>query len=174
MENRIGRKVDLYLSEFKNEIKQWFNKNNSDICGPCNQSDFLKFIFDYNGISLLKEDFQKRKRVKNSIPIQIRCCAKRANGEQCTRRKKGENEFCGTHCKGIPYGKIEHNQTDVSLSKQKKIWVQDIKGINYYIDEDGNIYDHEDVLSNKINPGIITQYTKDLVNDVYHIPEYGI
>ena len=174
MENRIGRKVDLYLSEFKNEIKQWFNKNNSDISGSCNQSDFLKFIFDYNGISLLKEDFQKRKRVKNSIPIQIRCCAKRANGEQCTRRKKGENEFCGTHCKGIPYGKIEHNQTDVSLTKQKKIWVQDIKGINYYIDEDGNIYDHEDVLSNKINPGIIAQYTKDMVNDVYHIPEYGI
>jgi len=174
MENRIGRKVDLYLSDFKNEIKQWFNKNNSDICGPCNQSDFLKFIFDYNGISLLKDDFQKRKRVKNSIPIQIRCCAKRANGEQCTRRKKGENDFCGTHCKGIPYGKIQHNQTDVSVTKQKKIWVQDIKGINYYIDDVGNIYDHEDVLSNKINPGIITQYSKDLVNDVYHIPEYGI
>ena len=99
MENRIGKKIDIHLSQFKNTIKDWFDNNDSDICGTCTRSDFLKFIFDYNGILLSKDDFQKRKRVKNSIPIQIRCCAKRANGEQCTRRKKNENDYCGTHCK---------------------------------------------------------------------------
>ena len=174
MENRITKKIETHLLDFKNDVKEWFNDNNSDICGTCSRSDFLKFIFNYNSILLAKDDFQKRKRVKNNVPIQIRCCAKRANGEQCTRRKKNDNDFCGTHIKGIPYGKIESNSIIIPLVKQKKIWVQDIKGIHYYIDANGNIYDHEDVLANKKNPQIITQYTKNIIDDTYHIPEYGI
>lgn len=174
MENRIAKKVDIHISEFKNNIKEWFDKNESNISGRSSQSDFLKFIFDYNSVLLSKEDFQKRKRVKNSVPSQIRCCAKRANGEQCTRRKKNDFEYCGTHCKGIPYGKIQEHKNDIPLLKQKKIWIQEIKGLNYYIDKDGNVYDHADVLANNTNPEIITQYTKDNINDTYHIPEYGI
>jgi hypothetical protein len=174
MENRIAKKVDIHISEFKNNIKEWFDKNESNISGRSSQSDFLKFIFDYNSVLLSKEDFQKRKRVKNTIPNQIRCCAKRANGEQCTRRKKDDNDFCGTHCKGIPYGKVQENINTDSILKQKKIWIQDIKGINYYIDADFNVYNNTDVLSNKVNPEIITQYTKDSVTNTYHIPEYGI
>jgi hypothetical protein len=174
MENRIAKKIDIHLLEFKNNIKNWFDNNNSDICGQHSRSDFLKFIYDYNTISLLKDDFQKRKRVKNTIPIQIRCCAKRANGEQCTRRKKNNQEFCGTHCKGTPYGKINNEHINAPLTTQTKIWVQDIKGIQYYIDDTGNVYNHHDVLSNTTNPEILTQYTKDIVNNTYHIPEYGI
>lgn len=173
MENRITKKVDTHLSDFKNEVKIWFDKNECDISGKYDKSDFLKFIFDFNGIALSKDDFQKRKRVKNSVPIQIRCCAKRANGEQCTRRKKDNGDYCGTHAKGTPYGKIECNVCDVPLLKKIDIWIQDIKGINYFIDKDGNVYNHEDVLSNKKNPQIIAQYHKS--NDsTYHIEEFGI
>jgi hypothetical protein len=174
MENRIKKKIDSHLSEFKNDIKEWFNKNDSTISGPCTQNDFLEFIFDYSNMSLSKEDFQKRKRIKNTIPNQIRCCAKRANGEQCTRRKKNDHDFCGTHCKGTPYGVVKENKSNETIFKQKKIWVEDIKGIQYFIDETGNVYDHEEVLSNKVNPKILTQYTKDTLTNSYQIPEYGI
>jgi len=173
MENRISKKVDTYVSEFKNEVKEWFDNNESEISGKCNKSDFLKFIFDFDGITLSKDDFQKRKRVKNIVATQLRCCAKRANGEQCTRRKRDESDFCGTHIKGTPYGKIESNGVKMILAKKKDIWVQDIKGINYFIDSDNNIYDHEDVLANKHNPKILTTYVKNNENE-YHIPEYGI
>ena len=47
-----------------------------------------KFVYEYEKLKLTKEDFMKRKRVKNMVPIQQRCLAKRANGEQCTRKKK--------------------------------------------------------------------------------------
>tara|TARA_B100001093_G_C26854569_1_gene1026787 strand:+ start:2425 stop:2946 length:522 start_codon:yes stop_codon:yes gene_type:complete len=173
MENRITKKVDTHLTEFKNEVKLWFDNNDCDICGKYNKSDFLKFIFDFDGISLSKDDFQKRKRVKNSVPIQIRCCAKRANGEQCTRRKKDDSDFCGTHIKGRPYGKIECTLCETPLVKKIDIWVEDIKGINYYIDEHGNVYNHEDVLSNKKNPYVIANYERDRDGN-YHIPEFGI
>ena len=47
----------------------------------------------------------KRKRVKNVVHLSDRCCAKRANGEQCTRRRKDTTtEYCGTHLKGTPHG----------------------------------------------------------------------
>jgi len=172
MENRIAKKVEIYLTGFKNDVKEWFDVNNTDIAGENSKSEFLQFIFDYNALNLSKEDFSKRKRVKNTVPVQIRCCAKRANGEQCTRRKKDEHEFCGTHIKGTPYGKIDCEVEEPALAKKRDVWVQDIKGIQYSIDDDGNIYDHGDILSNKINPSVIAQYKK--VEDTYSIPEYNI
>jgi len=170
MENRITRKVDGLVSQFKQDIKLWFEQNEVDISGKCSKSDFLKFIFDHNTGNLTKDDFQKRKRVKNSVPTQIRCCAKRANGEQCTRRKKNENEFCGTHTKGTPYGKVETNLGEVSIVKKRDIWVQEIKGIQYFIDNERNIYNHEDIMNNKHNPSIICQYIKS-DDDKYSIPQ---
>ena len=161
MENSIVKKIDLSIAQFKQDVKGWFESNNADISGKSSKSDFLKFIFDHNTVNLSKEDFQRRKRVKNSIPTNIRCCAKRANGEQCTRRKKEECEYCGTHSKGSPYGKIECGLEEQTIVKKRDIWVQDIKGIQYFIDAESNVYSHEDILNNKTNPEIICQYIKD-------------
>jgi hypothetical protein len=55
---------------------------------------------------------------------------------------------------------------------QKQVWVQDIKGILYYIDSNFNVYQTEDVISNKVDPKIIAKYVK--TGDVYSIPEFGI
>jgi hypothetical protein len=38
---------------------------------------------------------------------------------------------------------------------QRTIYARDIAGIMYYIDADGNVYKHEDVLANKPDPQII-------------------
>ena len=172
MENRITKKFTNYLTEFKQDVKGWFENNEVEFSGKYTKSDFLQFIFDYDQITLSKEDFTKRKRVKNVVAIQLRCCAKRANGEQCTRRKKDDNDFCGTHIKGIPYGKIDCEIEETHTVKKRDIWVQDIKGIQYFIDADNNVYNHEQVLANKINPEIIAQYEKN--QEDYSIPEYNI
>ena len=172
MESRITKKSDQHLLEFKGAIKEWFSDNNSDICGECDRSDFLKFIFDFDSLSFSKDDFQKRKRVKNIVPMSIRCCAKRANGEQCTRRKKEGYDFCGTHEKGRPNGSVETIEYKEKEVKKIEVWVQEIKGINYYIDDSTNVYKHEDIIKNKRNPEVLTHY---VVNDgIYSIPEFGI
>ena len=45
------------------------------------------------------------RRVWKIIPPGERCCGLRANGQQCTRRKKeGQDKYCGTHIKGTPHG----------------------------------------------------------------------
>ena len=50
--------------------------------------------------------------------------------------------------------------------------MQDIKGIQYFIDEENNVYNHEDVIANKINPRVIAQYTKS--DEKYSIPEFNM
>ena len=170
MENRITKKVDTYCMRFKQDIKEWIetNKNLKDQTDI--KSEFLQFIFDYDSINMSKEDFSKRKRVKNIVPNQLRCCAKRANGEQCTRRKKDDLEFCGTHIKGTPYGKLDYDVNEPTLAKKKETWVQEIQGIQSFIDEDGNVYDPGEILRNKVNPTVIARYDKK--GDSYSISEY--
>ena len=103
---------------------------------------------------------QKRKRVKNIVPTFERCRAKRANGEQCTRRKKTSHQLCGTHIKGTPHGMIQLSEK-VDEMKKISIWAQDIKGIIYYIDENHHVYDTKDIYENKINPKIIARWEKN-------------
>ena len=89
MEARLINKINNHNLEFKNNIKSWLNENK--VINKKNEnitSDFLKFIFNYEKLILDNNDFKKEKRVKNAIPNCERCNAKRANGEQCTRRKK--------------------------------------------------------------------------------------
>ena len=119
----------------------------------------------------------KRKRVKNVVPLNDRCCAKRANNEQCTRRKKDGFEYCGTHVKGTPNGFMDSNNNGVSSSipetNKVEVWAQDIRGISYYMDNNGNVYEAEDIVMNRDRPSVIAQYQK-LDSCEYIIPSLGI
>ena len=157
MDVKLNRKSAQYVLTFKNDIKNKLDGLGDDINHDM-KSDLLKFVFDYPGMVITPEDLQKRKRIKNSVPQFNRCCARRANGEQCTRRKKDGCEFCGTHCKGIPHGQIECSVVSETTLKKKETWLQDFAGIQYFIDSDGNVYNPSDVLSNKVNPEIIAEY----------------
>ena len=80
-------------------------------------------------------------------------------------------DFCGTHSKGTPHGTIDMHPVQETTSK-KEVWVQEIKGIYYYIDADNNVYCQEDVLANLINPKIIAKYVK--TGNTYSIPAFGL
>jgi hypothetical protein len=174
MEKRINTKTRTYLQQFKNDIKEFITINDFQIIKLDDKgvskdevNALFQFIYDYQPLEFNKVDFQKRKRVKNIVPYFERCCALRANGERCTRRKKDNDKFCGTHIKGIPHGEI--NQVKQTPTHTKKtVWAQDIKGIIYYIDDSENVYYPQDVLNNIENPKIIAKY---IINDgEYSIP----
>jgi hypothetical protein len=80
MENRLNKKVEEYVSLFKQDIKQYIST--MSVKGP-ELDKLIEYIYDYERLYLIKDDFQKRKRVKNVVPIYDRCCAKRATNEQC-------------------------------------------------------------------------------------------
>jgi energy-converting hydrogenase Eha subunit F len=170
MEKRLNKKAESYVTTFKDSIREktiqlGISKNE-------NVNNILQYIYDYDRLTFIKEDFQKRKRVKNVVPIYDRCCAKRANNEQCTRRKKINSEFCGTHLKGTPHGIIDNLNDDTNTIQKIEVYAQDIQGIIYYIDQFNNVYQAEDIIDNKMNPKIIAKYVKN--DDKYSIPEFNI
>ena len=183
MEKHINAKLEQYQLKFKTDIKEWIASRNIVIMGNDHKnhnSEFMQFIYDYNSIQMDETDFKKRKRIKNSVPQFELCVAKRANGEQCTRRKKTDGKYkdeptnlCGTHVKGTPHGSITNDAVLQKTNTKVEVWVRDIKGINYYIDAEHNVYNPEDILANKINPSVIAKWVKS-GDDVYSIPQFGI
>ena len=170
MESRINNKFDSYVHEFKSSVIDIVKQQGME---QEKMENIIQLVYDYDKFKLTKEDFTKRKRVKNTIPLHDRCCAKRASGEQCTRRKKEECDYCGTHEKGRPHGIVSKDGVDSTPQQTKReIWAQEIRGIVYYIDTDNNVYNTEDVVSNTQNPKVIAKYIKQ--NEVYSIPEFNI
>jgi hypothetical protein len=172
MEKRVVKKCEDYILNFKDKIQKWIKENEISLNEKQNTNDFLKFIYDIDNIILTKDDFIKRKRVKNSVNQNERCCACRANGEQCTRRKQENLIFCGTHLKGTPHGTINIHEKILEITTKKiEVIIKEINGINYYIDTNNNIYKTEDVLMGKNDPAIIGNYIID-TNGSYFLQNY--
>ena len=175
MEKRINKKIEHYISNFKDNIREKYIQlglNNSDNINNGSHNQLLQYIYDYERLTLGPEDFTKRKRVKNVVPGLDRCCAKRATNQQCTRRKKEGCEYCGTHMKGTPHGVVDFDQEISQVTTQKiDVWAQDIQGIIYYIDNNKNIYKAEDIIIKKSNPSIIGKYA--LNGEKYSIAQFS-
>lgn len=197
MERRVNKKIDEFIVDFKTKIATQLQELVLDLDNEMHESalqemnhnkkeslsldsyhnmknkvsDLLNFVYNFEKLKLQKDDFMKRKRVKSIVPIYDRCCAKRANGEQCTRRKKEGETYCGTHIKGTPHSVMEES-SEMPTTKNVKvdIWAQDIKGIIYYIDKNMNVYDTEDIMNIDKQPKrVIAKYELDS-NGLYNIP----
>lgn len=158
MEKNINKRIETYTTGFKDAIRE--KMASLDFAEKQKINEILEFIYDYDRLCLNKDDFVKRKRTKNCIPSENRCTAKRANGEQCTRQRKENCEFCGTHSKGVPHGSMAANADNPSQQKLE-VFAEEIRGIVYYIDKYNNVYKTEDILANKQNPEIIAKCTKN-------------
>lgn len=198
MERKINKKIDEAFTNYKQEIKTGIvgaitainckiDQNNLNVSSTemkqtiqTELMNLLQELYDQPVLKLDKTDFQKRKRVKNVVPLHDRCIACRASGEQCTRRRKGESEYCGTHIKGTPHGIISKEKQDSepkAMIKKISVWAQDIKGIIYYIDDNSNVYETSAILQGTDNPKIIAKYQKSLDDEgnvAYAIPSFGI
>lgn len=173
MERHINKQIKTYVTDFKAHIKQTVinlfpNESEPKI------NEFLQEIYNYECLALSKEDILKRKRIKNAIPGCNRCIAKRASGEQCTRKQKEGYEYCGTHVKGVPHGivsSISETNSDAELLTAEVV-AKDIHGIVFYIDQFNNVYKTEDILNEKKNPEIIAKC--EMVNGEYSIRAFGL
>ena len=160
MEKRINDKVSVYVDTFKSTIKTYIEDNKNMQFDD--KSELLKMVYDLDRLQITKEDFAKRKRCKSVVPFYNRCIAKKACGEQCTRKKQTSSEFCGTHDKNRPHGVINSNTGEETVKNiELEIWLQEINGINYFIDKNSNIYKSEDIIHNSKTPQIIAKYEKE-------------
>ena len=158
MEKRLNKKTESYLTEFKDSIRNklselGFTENEKT-------QDLMEYIYEYKRLSFDKEDVNKRQRIKNCIPNTNRCNAKIANGCQCTRQRKDNHIYCGTHEKGTPHGVIDEGSTGQLYTKHD-VFVQEVNGIVQYLDKQGNVYNTEHIQQDRENPEIIGRYLVD-------------
>ena len=174
MNKRLSAKCSRYVTGFKDNIKE--KALSMDFNSPDCVSQLLQYVYSYPSLEITKDDLLKRKRVKNNVPFHERCRAKRAPGSvstadsQCTRRKKKGEDFCGTHIKGRPHGEID-SEPKLPDSIDIQVWAQDIGGIIYYLDGNGNVYSPQDIYENKKDPRIIAKYEK-ASDGKYSIPSF--
>uniref|UniRef100_A0A6C0C112 Uncharacterized protein n=1 Tax=viral metagenome TaxID=1070528 RepID=A0A6C0C112_9ZZZZ len=164
MERRLNRKVDEYFSKFKEEIR---NKVSSLDIDERGKTELLIYIYDFPKIEINKEDVSKRKRVKNVLPTENRCSACRANGEQCTRRRKEDSDFCGTHFKATPHGVFNESNEPKKNTTELIMRIEEINGIVYYIDNYNNVYNTEEIMQKVTEPKIIGKYIHDKGVTIY-------
>ena len=161
MEKKANAKIDAYITSMQHSIIHMLQSGEPS-------ENIINHIQQYSKFSLESEDFTKRKRVKNKIPLSDRCCAKRGAGGQWTVRKKNDlDNYCGTHIKGTPHGTMNVIVSDL-VGIKREVWVEEIGGIMYYLDTNNNVYSTEDIMSNRTNPKIIAKWSKD-INGVYTI-----
>ena len=159
MEKKITTKYNNFTRKCKEEIGEKLLeilKGDIDEENKKKLEECLQYVYDYDTNIFNTGDFQKKKRLRNVVKCDERCRAFRANGEQCTRRRKND-KYCGTHMKGLPHGHIVHENKKEKI-KNIKVWEEEINGISYYIDNNNNVYDTYDILEGKSNPSIINTY----------------
>lgn len=164
IELRINKKIGNSFTTFKDEVGLKLEQislmiGNSDL-NIKNELENLKNMVDEHKVEkITQDDLLKRKRVKNFVPYFDRCIGKKSNGEQCTRKRRPESKLCGTHEKGVPHGVYDVSSCVV---RKVNVYAREIKGIVYYLDECGNVYDTNDVHNNIKNPRIIAKSIDEL------------
>lgn len=166
MEKRLNKTIEQYMASLKSDL----NHHAAEL-GLHEEQAFpalFQFIHDYAPLTLTAEDVSKRQRTKAPVFFADRCVARRASGEQCTRRRKGCESLCGTHMKGTPHGVCQAQDGAAAAARKVDVWAQDIQGILYHIDGAGNVYQAEDVMRGTNNPRIIARYEETPAGPVLH------
>jgi len=177
---------EKYLSEFKNDVHK---KMASLFQGREEENirDIVDFMYSY-------KKFQPN-TVEAAFPslpnmVDKRCQAMRKQGDRCNRQIMEGCAFCSIHNgshSGVGSGNSGASSTKSgnkkSLSsahatkdnttKKKEVFVQEIQGIMYYLDEDCNVYDTTDIVQNRPNPRIIAKAVC-LSSNNYSIPSLGL
>lgn len=164
IELRINKKIGKSFLNFKDELEIKIDQISKMVgnmeLGVKTELETLKEILNDSKIEkITQEDLLKRKRVKNFVPYFDRCIGKKSNGEQCTRKRRPNSKLCGTHEKGVPHGVYSESSCVV---RKVNVYAREIKGIVYYLDDDGNVYDTNDVHNNIKNPRIIAKSIDEL------------
>ena len=146
-QRRTNELITTYFRDMKTALCNRIQTLN--LATDPNVASVVQFVCDYPPLVLGDADAPKR-RATTCKSSSERCVALRAAGEQCSRRRREGELFCGTHAKGAPHVFEPHGE-DVPLV----VWVREIQGIPHYIDNMGNVYCTEDVINGVTHPRIV-------------------
>ena len=102
-------------------IKQEISNILNNINTKYNIEDDLNELYSEN-ISKIGVKFGIKKRNRRTLPNELQCMGRKLDGLQCTRSKRPGNDYCLSHIKNLPHGRIDDETFDLNnkSSKNKK------------------------------------------------------
>lgn len=151
--------ADTIISIVNERAKQHMQKYTHELVARLAQAgmshdDAAQLIGNPEPFLVAAGDFEKKRRSRSSIPYYERCSGRKADSEQCTRRRQDGSLFCGTHVKGTPYGRVSDGH---AASDKVVVQALEIQGIVHWVDSANNVYSQEDVHARKKNPRVIAK-----------------
>ena len=149
MLERLNQRSKDHMRSYTLNIKQRLEEKG------LSHEDVTSLVGNPPALVLTSEDFEKKRRVRTAIPYYERCSGKKADSEQCTRRRQSGSLFCGTHVKGTPYGQVSDCE---AVSDKIVVHAQEVAGIVHWVDDGGNVYSQEDVYQRLKDPRVIAKF----------------
>lgn len=160
----INKEISEYINDFKANILTEFNTLSCTSTKSDEFEKFQKFICNYNVLKIAP----KQKNPKNFI-IFDKCLAKLETGIQCKCKKQKNSVFCKKHLNNTQFGivnveeKLDNNHIANTNKTTLKLYIYNDRGIQCYVDEEGNVYDTQSVLVPNGAPKIIRKLDKELI-----------
>ena len=160
--------ISQYLNDFKKHLlMQLKDFHPSSVVADV--ENMQRFICNYTDLKIaeplkLKKDTKKPR--KKNINLQ-KCWAKLESGCQCKRKQQTHTSYCKEHINNTSFGIITDNadQTEINNNEKKStmnLFIQNINGIHYFVDEKQNVYKSESILAQNSQPKIIGTTADDM------------
>jgi hypothetical protein len=122
-----------------------------------------KYKIPYSELESQKPNINKictliglKKRIRRTLPEDLMCMGRKLDGEQCSRSRLNNSDYCLTHQKRLPNGRIDD-----------KDYVPKEKGKRGRKKKFSDIENSEDYIPTKILIVDGTKYLKDFEDNVY-------
>ena len=122
----------------------------------------INTIFDEKSLDNYKSDILRmglkmgiKKRNRRMLPNDLQCKGRKLDGEQCTRSRRNGSEYCLSHQKSLPHGRIDDNNYVKKIKgkrgrKKKSIendyistHIEEINGTEYLVDDYDNVFTYD-------------------------------
>ena len=110
---------------------------------------------DLDDVSKIGVKLGIKRRNRRSLPKDLQCLGRKIDGQQCTRSRRNGEEFCLSHMKGLPHGRIDgptfagkekgkrgRKKKEVVYNEEEYLCVhlELIRGVQYLLDENDNVF----------------------------------
>jgi len=168
----------------------YFQSNNSaQAKNPIHKKEIDKIVDSILPYISKKYNITPKKRNRKHIPTSDMCMGRKIDGLQCTRRKLPNSEYCKSHSRKLPNGRVDEPnplpKVKAKRGRKRKVefdprqnddayatlWEKILDGEKYLVDIQGHVFTYENekltYIGNKTLEGKIDRITTvDAINTV--------
>ena len=140
----------------------YFQSNNSSqIKNPIHKKEIDKIVDSILPFINKKYNITPKKRNRKHIPTCDMCMGRKIDGLQCTRRRLPNMEYCKSHCRKLPNGRVDQPnpapKVKAKRGRKRKVefaprqnddeyatlWEKILEGEKYLVDIKGHVFTYQ-------------------------------